>query len=199
MKTSEAFQSELAGDESLLWSGQPERNVIFHNLSTIPFSLMSGGLMSALGVGALYSENLPAWSAVFGIPFVILGQYVIWGWFIHVAWKKSRTFYAVTSKRILLRTVGRRSKSNSKMLELSAVGEIKTSICSNSIGTLQFGRAVLRRYGGSSLDLLERNGVPAFVDIADAEAVYRIIMAAIIMAAKEKQDSGQTAVAAYGF
>jgi hypothetical protein len=39
------IQPELLSGESLLWSGQPLRRVIFHqrDLFTIPFSLLWGG------------------------------------------------------------------------------------------------------------------------------------------------------------
>ena len=79
------------------------------------------------------------------------------------------------------------------MLELSAVREIEKSMRSDGIGTLQFGRLPI--YGTSvALDPLDRKGVPAFVDIADAELVYHIILDA-----KEKAAAGQAAAAGFGF
>lgn len=205
MMAAEAFQSELAGNETLLWSGQPERSVIFHkeDFLAIPFSLMWGGFAifweaAVLGFGGSHgNDHAPWFFVVWGIPFVVIGQYLIWGRFVYVYWKKSRTFYAVTSKRILLRTLSKRSSSNLRMLELSTVGEIEKSIRFDNIGTLQFGHAAPtsgRRGSSVSLDPLDRNGVPAFVDIADAEMVYRIIMEA-----KEKQNSSQTSSPVFGF
>src|SRR5215510_7839109 len=196
MMSAEAFQSELAGDESLLWSGQPDRSVIFHtdDLFTIPFALTWGALviygqMSLLVADGHIRNPVPWPSVVWALPFQVLAQYLIWGRFIHVASKKSRTFYAVTSKRILLRSVGKWFGSQLKTLDLSAAGEIKMSIRSKGIGTLQFGESVPVSYKrrDDSLNLLERNGRAVFVDIADAEMVYHIIMEA-----KEKQDSSQT-------
>jgi len=204
MMSAEAFQSELSSNELLLWSGQPERSVIFHreDLLAIPFSLMWGGFaifweVSVLGFSGFVGNDRAPWFFVaWGIPFVVIGQYMIWGRFIHVVWKKSRTFYAVTGKRILLRTVSKGSSSNLKMVELSAVGQIEKSIRSDGIGTLQFGQPSPspHRRSSFSLDLLEKNGAPAFVDIADVEMVYRIIMDA-----KERQDHNQTTAPAFGF
>lgn len=65
MTTAEAFQSELLANESLLWTGQPERRVIFHkeDILAIPFSLMWGGFaifweMAALGIFGTNAENV---------------------------------------------------------------------------------------------------------------------------------------------
>ena len=37
-----------------------------------------------------------------GIPFVLVGQYMIGGRFLYSAWKRKRTHYAVTSRRVLV-------------------------------------------------------------------------------------------------
>jgi hypothetical protein len=200
MMSAEAFQSELSSSESLLWSGQPERRVIFHkeDLLFIPFSLMWGGFAMVWEIIALvmpHGHNILSWLfPVWGIPFLLVGQYIIWGRFIHVAWKKSRTFYAVTSQRILLRTVSTWSHNKFRMLDLSGVNEIERSIRSDGIGTLQFGRKPTTGSSGFTIDPLYRHGVPAFVDICDAEMVYHIILDA-----KERRYPRQMTASAFGF
>lgn len=81
------FQQELTSGESLLWSGQPQRKVIFHpsDWAAIPFSLIWGGgavfwEWAATGhlANANHTHAEPAFFALWGIPFILIGQYLIW-------------------------------------------------------------------------------------------------------------------------
>ena len=215
MLNAELIQSELTNNESLLWSGQPERSVIFHkeDILTIPFSLMWGGFaiaweMAVLGFnfrgGGFNPHDTPWFFMAWGIPFVLIGQYLIWGRFVHAYWTKARTFYAVTSKRILICTMRRRGKSVSSM-ELANIGAVEKSLRSSGIGTLKFAYLQSAQIGSFRLVFgsrrnanlsysLTKDGAPAFVDILDAEMVYRIIMEA-----KEKQSAEQTKGTMFGF
>jgi hypothetical protein len=134
-----------------------------------------------------------------GAPFVIAGQYLIWGRFVYIYWKKSRTFYAVTSERILICRMKWRGKAVSS-LDLFNLGVVQKSIDSDGTGTLQFDyphvpqSSFIRFLFGpkstndSFFDPLERNGELAFVDIPDAENVYDILMEA-----KEKLEANTAA------
>ena len=106
-----AIQPELTSGESILWAGQPNSRIIFHkeDLFTIPFSLMWGGfaIFWEAGVAGLWGQtthfgNRWIFGMIWGIPFVIIGQYLIWGRFFYTAWKKKRTHYAVTSRRVMV-------------------------------------------------------------------------------------------------
>jgi len=204
MTSAVAFQSELLGNESILWAGQPERRVIFHkeDLLAIPCSLLWGSFAIVFELAAFVAGKPGhAWwlGAAWGTPFVIAGQYLIWGRFLYVDWKKSRTFYAVTSERILIKKMKWRGRTVCS-LDLFNLGVVQTSIGSDGIGTLQFDyphvppSSVLRFLFGprtmhdSFFDPLERNGALAFVDIPDAENVYNILMGA-----KEKLEAGNPA------
>jgi hypothetical protein len=90
--TAAIFQPELSAGESLLWSGQPLRKVIFHRQDwfAIPFSFLWGGFAIFWELGVLgYFENsghphsAPGFLALWGIPFVLIGQYLIWGRFFY--------------------------------------------------------------------------------------------------------------------
>src|SRR5262249_44893360 len=105
------IQPEITSDEKILWAGQPNTRVIFHkeDLYLIPFSLFWGGfaIFWEAGVAGYWgsgtrSGNPWAFGMVWGIPFVIIGQYLIWGRFFYAAWKKKRTHYAVTNRRVIV-------------------------------------------------------------------------------------------------
>ncbi|HTC95113.1 MAG TPA: hypothetical protein VK699_16835 [Terriglobales bacterium] len=204
MTNTVAFQSELLGNEFVLWAGQPERRVIFHkeDLLAIPCSLLWASFAIVFELAALVASKAGhAWwlGAIWGTPFVIAGQYLIWGRFLYVDWKKSRTFYAVTTERILIKKMKWRGRSVCS-LDLFNLGVVQKSIGTDGVGSLQFDyphvppSSVLRFLFGprtmhdSFFDPLERNGTLAFVDIADAEMVYNILMEA-----REKLEAGNVA------
>lgn len=39
---------------------------------------------------------------LWGIPFLVIGNYMIWGRFLHDAWLKRRIYYAITNRRALI-------------------------------------------------------------------------------------------------
>ena len=83
------FQGYLLKDENILWTGQPEPSVIFNkgDIYMIPISLFLGGFVILWGINAMLniseSGNVGSiFSALFGIPIVLLGLYLIFGRFI---------------------------------------------------------------------------------------------------------------------
>lgn len=186
------FQSELLAGESLLWAGQPSRKVIFHvrDAFAIPFTLMWGGfaIFWELGVTGNLGTSFhaaPDFLALWGIPFVLIGQYMIWGRFFYTAWRKSRTHYAVTNKRVIvLNTAPRRKLTDRYFRNLESVS---LTTRADGIGTIEFTPAAVRSlertfgsWGGTSwrsnqidIDLSSTT----FFDIPDVRVVYQLIQA----------------------
>jgi hypothetical protein len=181
------LQSELSSGESFAWAGQPSRKVVFHSQdwAMIPFSLMWGGFAifweaSVLGFpGPMHTKGVnPAsgFMALWGIPFVLVGQYLIWGRFLYNAWKKGRMFYAVTNKRVLV--VNKARGRNVVAAFLQQLPAIEKSVRTDGIGTITFGLVPMvysRRSNLGSWDGGLSSLVPTFVDVEDAENVYRIV------------------------
>lgn len=105
----EVIKSELSGDEKLIWNGQPKQGIIFRSsdIFFIPFSIMWGSF-------AIFWETLVLSSWIknpnpetiifplFGIPFVIVGLYLLFGRFIVDNKQRERTFYGLTNQRIII-------------------------------------------------------------------------------------------------
>lgn len=182
------IQSELIAGESLLWCGQPLRRIVFHqrDLFAIPFSLLWGGfaIFWEWGVtghigNSQHSHGAPAFFVLWGIPFVLIGQYLIWGRFLYTAWRKGRTFYAVTNKRVLVVSTGMSRKvidGYFRNLDSAAL-----SVRSDGVGTIEFSSET---FSGSAWGFGRRNrnnqldidlATLVFFDIQDVRGVYQII------------------------
>lgn len=189
MTTESEIQSELLVGERVIWTGQPLAHVIFHpsDWYGIPFSLMWGGfaifwesgVMKVAPGESASSVSLPF--VLWGIPFVLIGQYMIWGRFFYTAWKKKRTHYALTNKRVLVLNSGGTHKLVSAFL--NALDSVTLTSRNDGIGTIQFAPEPERQsFWGSSR---RSNRAPqldidlsslAFFDIANVRDIYSQIL-----------------------
>jgi hypothetical protein len=87
-RSAQQIQRELVPDETMLWADMPNPKIIFHSdgRAVIPFSLVPG------------------------IPFLLAGNYVLWGRFVADARLKRRTYYAITNRRVLFLQRGWKTK-----------------------------------------------------------------------------------------
>jgi len=172
--------------EKVLWTSQPDPSVLFtkSDLFLIPFSLFWGGFAfiwegSVLVAGANAANPIPIVFALFGIPFVLIGLYIIFGRFFYKVSKKKKTYYAITDKRILVLTT-----FMGKHLEaayINTLPAINKSIGSNGTGTVTFGNNNMyaSMYGNTGLDFFTSfygSTAPTFYDVKNAEQVYEQVM-----------------------
>lgn len=180
-----AIQPELTSGESVLWAAQPNRRAILHKEDAllVPFSLLWGGfaifwelgVMGYWGTGSR-SGNPWVFGMLWGIPFVLIGQYMIWGRFFYSAWKKKRTHYAVTNRRVIVVQNGWHRQMASAYLD-SLPTLIKDGR-SNGLGTLRFAQAESMwsgRRGWGAWDGMAVGNVPTFTDIDDVGYVYQLV------------------------
>jgi len=188
-----AIQPELASGESVLWAGQPNPGVIFHkdDIFAIPFSFLWGGFAIFWEAGVMgywgsgpRAHSAPVFMMIWGIPFVLIGQYLIWGRFLYAAWLKKRTHYAVTDRRVLVVQEGWKRQMSSAFLD--SLPAISREGRSNGPGTLRFTDAAsMFTYAGSNRSSRHRQWagwnpvsvgpVPAFADIDEIDQVYRLV------------------------
>lgn len=174
----EIFMNELLKNEEILWSGQPE-NTIFttSDIFLIPFSLIWGGFAVFWEISTIIA-SAPFFFSLFGIPFVIMGFYLIFGRFIFKSIKKKHTYYAITNQRILILSNLRSSNLQAEFIR--QIPCINKSVKSNGIGTIKFGNSpyLTGMYGNSGVEFFGNrytNDIPVFYDIQDVEAVYKLI------------------------
>jgi hypothetical protein len=85
--------------EILLWRGRPDPSVIFapQDIVLVPFSLVWTGFFVAFEKSQIHSAS--AFSEVFGIPFLLVGSYVVLVRFFVKWWVRHRQRYAITNLR----------------------------------------------------------------------------------------------------
>ncbi|MDI6758927.1 MAG: hypothetical protein QMD94_04575 [Candidatus Omnitrophota bacterium] len=179
------LQKQLLKDESILWKGQPEVGILFSasDIFLVPFSLLWGGFAVFWEFLVLFmkdktGQRAPVFFALFGIPFVLIGLYFIFGRFFYKKWKKQKTYYAVTDKRVLI--VTSLFGEDIQAAYINTLPCINKSMRSNGIGTVKFGNPsfMVDMYKNTGLDFFASfygRDVPIFYDIKDAEKVYQIV------------------------
>lgn len=193
-------QPELMSGESVFWAGMPNPKVIFHSddWAAVPFSLLwtgffvfwEGTVLGYWGNGA--RRGSPSWFMVaWGIPFLVIGQYIVWGRFFHDAWLKRRTYYAVTSRRVLIFQEGWKRRTNWVFLESIPMIECEGT----ARGTLWFGKKypiVVERRSKRKTRNLSRfamDEVPVFADVDDVEGVQQLVQELREKAKKESNSA----------
>ena len=179
------LNSQLDSGERLLWSGQPRGGIRLRSQDAllIPFSLLWGGFAIFWEIMALTATTKAPGPVgvvfpLFGLPFVIAGLYLIFGRFIVDAKVRARTFYGVTSERIII--VSGLFSQQTKSLQLRTLMDVSLTQRSDGSGTITFGPAPF--FGGffpsGSWPGAGRYAPPSFDLIDEAKKVYDTIRSA---------------------
>src|SRR5271165_1462802 len=97
------LQPSLRPGEQLLWCGRPDPSVVFvaADILVVPFSLVW------LGVAVLWefgtqSIGAPAAFRLVGVPFLVIGVYMVAGRFVARYFRKRKTIYGITGERVIV-------------------------------------------------------------------------------------------------
>ena len=171
----EAIKKELAPGERVLWSGLPVRGLRFESadLSKSGFGLIFFSF-SVFWVHGAWSQSSASSSAqntlfpLFGVPFVLVGFYLLAGHFLWSAICRKHTEYAVTNQRVIVRS-GIFS-TTTKSIEYRKIPTLTLTEKSDASGTIQFGETKADHSGdGVSYTATKMEAVP------DVRVVYDII------------------------
>ena len=171
------LRQRLDRGERVLWTGRPAQGVLLRKGDRIgiPFSLLWCGFVIFWESNVL-AADAPWFFALWGIPFVLVGLYMVAGRFIVDSWRRARTLYAVTDQRAVILS-GFRARSL-KSLDLGGLSDIELQDEGDGRGTLVLGlvlanaaaNMVGRGWPGTNAYL-----APAFERIDDAAGVLRLI------------------------
>jgi hypothetical protein len=177
-------EQELQHGERMLWHGAPDRSRWFQpqDALLIPFSLMWGGFAIFWEVGVLSSRGarnsiiFPLW----GIPFVCVGLYLIFGRLFVRRWLLAHTAYALTDRRAISVAPAFRGGKRVSSVWLGSYPPIDKRVGRNGRGTLWIGtfpigpRSIMTDPGWPGFGRATANAV-IFSDIEDPELVYSLI------------------------
>ncbi len=107
---------------------------------------------------------------LWGIPFILIGLYMLVGRFFYDAWRRMRTYYGLTSERAII-AYGRSYKS----IDLAACQEIRVEKFRDGRGSIAFG-AEPAFYSNRGLSGWSGQPmVPTLEGIEDADRVIAMI------------------------
>ncbi len=178
-----ALQAELGPNERLLWSGRPRGGLVLraNDLFLIPFSLLWAGFAvfwecSVLGISARHPSPTISFMALWGLPFVGAGLYVVAGRFFADKAQRESTVYGVTNQRVLIRS-GLFS-TTTRSFPLQGLAELSLQEKGDGSGTISLGTALSPfpfALGRSSWPGMGRYQPPALDLIPSARTVYNLI------------------------
>ena len=184
MENDSALRLHLSPGERVLWMGQPIRGLRFtaSDVLFVPFSFLWGGF-ALFWEAQVVRSSAPLLFRLWGIPFVLVGLYLIIGRFFHDAWRRSRTLYALTDQRAII--VGGGIQQRLRSLALRSLPEISISDERGGRGTITFGSAThpFGLFGRSSWPGTGQTAAPAFEGIESARSVHELIRNAQLLAA----------------
>jgi hypothetical protein len=168
------FMDRLLRDEKIVWSGRPAQGLLLtgRDAFLIPFSLFWGGFIIFWETNALTQAKGQTFFALWGIPFVLVGLYLIVGRFLFDAWIRRGMSYAVTNKRILILRSGPFGKFTA--VPIDRLPDASLSEGRNGRGTIRFGQqvAVWGGRGGFNGWTPALDPTPQFIGIENVRSVF---------------------------
>ena len=168
------IKPELGPQERLLWSGKPARGLVLRRSDAvgIPFSI----LWTAFAIfweSAVLKSNGPLIMKLWGIPFVLVGLYMVVGRFFFDAWQRGRTTYGLTNERVII--VSHSFSRSVKSLNLRTLTDITLDQNSEESGTIVFGVANRSSWAPDWVGKRRQPDPPSFEMIEGARKVYAMI------------------------
>src|SRR5215213_8617017 len=179
------IETQLVPGERLLWSGRPRQGVYLRgtDAALIPFSLLWCGFAIFWEV-SVFKTDAPFFFRLWGIPFVLVGLYMVFGRFFVDAKLRSKTYYGVTSERVII--VSGLFSTKTKSLNIRTLTEVTLDEKTSGGGTITFGPTPpMSRWGGGAAfpGWGQQQAPPGFELAQGARKVYETIRAAQSQAA----------------
>ena len=161
----------LSAGEVILWRGKPEKGnlVTSQDVFMIPFSLFWCGF-AIFWETSVIAGGAPFFFTLFGIPFVCIGLYLVFGRFIWTAYIRKRTAYVITTKKII------RARGNRiDMLDGKTMPPVYVTAHRDGTGTIQFGRSDYYYHRGRRNTIDPNAGLFSLENVPDVARVQQVI------------------------
>ncbi|MCH9652193.1 MAG: PH domain-containing protein [Deltaproteobacteria bacterium] len=169
----------LESGESLLWSGVPKQGIFLRASDSfmIPFSLLWGGF-AFFWEYVVITKGASLLFVLFGVPFVLIGLYIIAGRFFVDAKMRANTYYALTDRRAII--VSGLFTQSTNSIPLRTLHDISLKERRDRTGTVILGRSnpLNDLYSGIQWPDMSQFRVPSFERIDNAKYVHDQILQA---------------------
>lgn len=170
------LRKHIDSDESLLWVGKPKQGLVLKGSDgfMIPFSLMWGGFAVFWEYTAI-KGGAPLLFALWGLPFVFIGLYMIFGRFFFDSARRDNTIYGITQNRIIIKTGV--FKKSIKSLNIQTISDVTLNEKGNGSGTIILGPepGFSGMFRGTGWPGANKTMAPSLEMIPDVRKVYRTI------------------------
>lgn len=160
----------LRPGEKLRWAGRPDPGVRFApaDIFMVPFSLLWCGFVVFWEFLAI-SRGGPVYFVLWGLPFILLGLYFVFGRFIYKKRRKLKTVYGLTDSRAIVAT-GERSVQDASLKNIS-VQTVRSR--DGRHASVSFGGSRNPAYQNTGLDFFNFGAAQGigFFDVADADGL----------------------------
>ena len=157
--------------EAVLWKGKPGKGHLLtpQDVYMIPFSIFWCGF-AVFWEASVLADGAPFFFGLCGIPFILVGLYMVFGRFFHTAYLRNRTAYVITNKKII-----RKRGKRVDMLGAGNMPQTYITTFADGSGNIRFGEynKLNRRF---SFDDGFQDGTPFTLEnVPDVVRVHQII------------------------
>ena len=168
------LQKHINKSEQIIWAERPKQGIIFRTSDgcLIPFSLAWGGFAIFWEVMVL-TMDAPIFMALFGIPFVLIGLYLIIGRFFHDMYIRRKMIYGLTKKQIIIKR-----GDNFRFVDLSSLTDMQLTTKKNGSGSILFNSKYNQKNSkgnSSNLTFMPLSTGLGFEAIPNVQSVYNQI------------------------
>ncbi len=166
------LRPNLSSGERLLWTGRPKTGILLRpgDRYMIPFSLFWASFaffweFMAIKMGA------PFFFMLFGIPFILIGIYMVAGRFLVDARIRKNIRYGITPNHIIIQSG--LSGKHVRSINIRTLDDISFTEKPDGSGTILLGSEEPANTPGRNIS---RKNVPSLEFIPDVKRVYNIII-----------------------
>ncbi len=170
------LKQHLNSDEKLLWISVPKEGIMIKSADAfmIPFSLLWGGF-AIFWEYKVINSGAPFFFMLWGIPFILISIYLIFGRFFYDSVSRKNTIYGITQNRIIIKSGI--FKKSIKSINLITLVDVTLNEKSDGSGTIVFGSefGIYGMFRGTGWPVSGSKMLPAFEMIPEVRKVYKII------------------------
>jgi hypothetical protein len=129
---------ELSKDEKIVWEGKPKQGIVlrYTDIALIPFSII-WTIATLIFELVSFEPDFPIYLSIIGIPFLIIGLFLLIGRYILDTKRRKNIFYWITNKRIIIK--GEKLRNTVQYYQILGIYGITIKHKDRKFGTIVLG------------------------------------------------------------